>query len=380
MAYTPPKIFGDLPLELVEQIIGVLDTRETPSFRALRQEPSSAITHADIQPLKCLSRTCHSLRDLIVDRLFQTAVLNIDIQSNRKMQLHWKSELCAFQDFLTRDKLPHHLRSVVVQFNLQTPMGRKVRLNKGFAGHVCSTIVRLYKPETLTVVIPPALIPYLAPHGYPRPEHDDAWSSNTSSHVLTCVRSSKSPTMPTDSNLHPHLGLWKGRYSSITLNEASSINMYHSYEYYLKKPPSLFSSRQFQLSIQRDWHSWLREFTYIAIFPISSHVHDMFDILRDLYRLEILSVQFAREEFFSDLPQTGKPHFADLWEDFHECYRVALRFARHMSSLYRLRLFESLDWHKYAEIIKPDVQVFLRGWTFYDGSWKKPTGAMNFFS
>ena len=54
MAYTPPKILGDLPLELVEQIIDLLDTGETPSFQALRQEPSSAITHADIQPLKCL--------------------------------------------------------------------------------------------------------------------------------------------------------------------------------------------------------------------------------------------------------------------------------------------------------------------------------------
>lgn len=374
MAYPPPKIFGDLPLELVEQIIGVLDTRETPSFRALRQEPSSAITRADIQPLKCLSQTCHSLRSLIVHRLFQTAVLNVDIQLSRKMQLHWKSEPCAFRDFLTRNKLPHHLRSVVVQFNVQTPIDPKVRLNKGFAGHVCSTIVRLYKPETLKVVIPPTLIPYLAPHGYPRPEHDDAWSSNTSSHVLTCVRSSESATMPTDSNLHPHPGLWKGRYSSIILNEGSSIDMYHSYEHYLRKPPSLFSSRHFQLSIQRDWHSWLREFTYIAIFPIHSHVSDIFDSLLYLDRLEILSVQFARAGFLSDLPLTCCPPFADPYEDFYGCYRVALRFAHHMSSLHRLRLFQSLDWHKDAEEIEAETKAFLPGWTFHHGTWKKPTG------
>lgn len=368
MAYPPSKIFGDLPLELVEQIIGVLDTRETPSFRALRQEPSSAITRADIQPLKCLSRTCHSLRSLIVHRLFQTAVLNVDIQLSTKMQLHWKSEPCAFRDFLTRNKLPHHLRSVVVQFNVRTPMGPKVRLNKGFAAHVCSTIERLYKPETLKVVIPPALIPYLAPHGYPRPEHDDAWSSNSSSHVLTCVRSSESATMPINSHLHPHSGLWKGRYSSITLNEGSSIDMCDSYKYYLKKPPSLFSSRQFQLS------TWLREFTYIAIFPVYSHVSDIFGNLYYLDRLEILSVQFARAGFLSDLPLTGKPPFADPWEDFYRCYRVALRFAHRMSLRHRLRLFQSLDWHKHAEKIEAETREYLPEWTCHDGSWKKRTG------
>jgi len=389
MAYTPPKIFGDLPLELVERIIDVLDARESPSSRALWQEPSSAVTHADIQPLKGLSRTCHSLRSLIVDRLFQTAVLNVDVQLNRKMHLHWKSELCAFQDFLARNKLSHHLQSVVVQFIVQTPTGRKIHLNKGFAGHICSTIMHLHKPETLTVIIPPSLMPYLAPHGYPGPEHDDAWASNTSPHVLTCVRSSESPTMQTDFNLHPHLELWKVHYSSITLNEASSIRMYGSYEYSFKKPLSLFDSRHFQLLIQREWHCWLREFGYIAIFPVALHVHKMFWILRDLHRLEVLSVRFAptaSNTIFSDPPQIGRRHVSKLWVDFRECYWEALEFVRDMSLSHRLKLFRSLDWQNYAGTIKSDVEVFLQEWTFCGDSWSKPTrenetdaGAMSSF-
>jgi len=221
MAYTPPKSFGDLPLELVEQIIDVLDTGETPSSRALRQEPSSAITHADIQPLKCLSRTCHSLRSLTVDRLFQTAVLNVDVHLDKKMHLHRKPELCAFQDFLARHRLSHRLRSVVVQFIVQTPMGRRIDLNKGFAGSLCSEIVHLHEPQTLTIIIPPSLMPYLAPHGHPGPEYDPTWDFHAPSHVLTCVRSSGSPAMQMDSNMHHYSGLWKDRYSSIILNEAS---------------------------------------------------------------------------------------------------------------------------------------------------------------
>lgn len=373
MASTPLKGFGHLPLELLEQILDILDPGETPSFRALRQEPSSVITHADIQPLKCLSRTCHSLRRVIVERLFQTAVLSFDVSLNRKVRLHWKSELCAFQDFLVRNKLRLHLRSVVVQFIVQTPMRWKIHLNKGFAGNICSTIMHLHKPETLTVIIPPSLLPYLAPHGCPEPEHDEGWISNAPSHVLTCVRFSESPA---DFNLHSHLGLWKDRYSSITLNEASWINMFSSYDYYLKNPYSMFSSRQFQHLIQSDWHCWLREFTYIAIFPIAIHVHDMFEILRDLHRLEVLAVKFGPDpnEVSSGLTPIPKCHVSDLWGEFQECYWEALGFAGEMCFSHRLRLFRSLDWRNHAERMQLNVEMYLEEWIFCDDSWRKPTG------
>lgn len=373
MASTPSNSFCHLPLELLEQIFDILDTGEAPSSRALRQEPSSAITRADIQPLKCLSRTCHSLRRLIVDRLFQTAVLSFDVSLNRKMRLHWKPELCAFQDSLARNKLPLHVRSVVVQFIVQTPMRWKMHLNKGFAGNICSTIMHLHRPETLTVIIPPSLSPYLAPHGYPGPEHDEERTSNAPSHVLTCVRFSESPTY---FNLHPHLGLWKDRYSSITLNEASWIKMYSSYDYYLKNPYSLFGSRQFQHLIQHDWHCWLQEFTYIAIFPIAIHVLEMFRILRDLHRLEVLAVKFGPDpnEVSSDPTPIPKCHVSDLWGEFHECYWEALGFASDMSRSHRLKVFRSLDWQNHAERMKLDVEMLLEDWIFCDDSWRKPTG------
>jgi len=386
MAYTPPKSLGDLPLELVERIIDVLDARETPSTRSLRQQSSSAITHTDIPPLKCLSRTCHSLRGLIMDRLFQTAVLNVDVQLNRKMRLHWNSELSVFQDFLARHKLSRHLRSLVVQFIVQTPICRKVDL-KGFAGHICSMIMHLHKPETLTVIIPPPLMPYLVPHGYPGPAHDEAWISNAPPHVLTCTRSAESPIMQTDVNLHPHLGLWKHCYSSITLSEAST-RIYGPNQYYRKNQPSLFGSRQFQLLIKCDWHCWLREFGYIATFPITLHVHKIFGILRDLHCLEALVVQFAPTKsniIFSDTPLIGRHHVSDFG-DFSKCYREALQFVREMSLSHRLKLFRSLDWQNYAGTIKPEVELYLQDWTFSGDNWRKPTredetdvGAMSSF-
>ncbi len=313
-----------------------------------------------------------------MDRLFQTAVLNVDVQLNSKMRLHWNSELSAFQDFLARYKLSRHLRSLVVQFIVQTPMCHKIDLNKGFAGHICSTIMHLHKPETLTVIIPPSLMPYLVSHGYLGLADVDAWISNAPPHVLTCTRSTESPIMQTDVKLHPHLGLWKDCYSSITLSEAST-RIYGPYYQYPNNPPSLFGSRQLQLLIKRDWHCWLREFGYIAMFPIILHVHKIFGILRDLHCLEVLVVQFA--------PTKSNTIFSDSdFGDFTKCYREALQFVREMSLSHRLKLFRSLDWRNYAGTIKPDVEVYLQDWTLSGDSWRKPTredetdvGAMSSF-
>lgn len=150
--------------------------------------------------------------------------------------------------------------------------------------------------------------------------------------------------------------------------------MYDSYEYYLKGPPSLFGSRQIKRLIQQDWHRWLREFAYIAIFPVAIHVQTMFEILRDLHGLEVLTVKFGAEsnEFFPDLTRR-KCHFTDLWAEFHDCYYEALLFAHETSFSHRLKLFRSLDWRKYAGKMELDVEMYLPDWTFCDDSWRKPT-------
>ena len=375
-AKATPKTLGDLPLELVERIVDFLDVEEKPSSRSIRQEPSSAIIYSDTQPLKCLSTTCRSLRKLTMDKLFKFMVLKMYAQMDIQMDPYRRTEIKEFMNFVARNRLHLRVQSVVVQFILQTSMGQ-IDLNEGFAGHVCSQIMDLLEPETLTIVTPPSIMPYLAADGYLGPDQADDWAFDTPLHVLTCTRPSKLPTSETGWIMSRQQGSWEGPWSSITLNEGSSIKVYSSYEYYLKRTPSLFRSRSFQRLIRWNWSSTLRSFEYIAIFPIAPHIHEAFRILRSLDLLEVLSVQFAphgSSDIISDNERIGKCQISDLWMEFYDCYVEALRFVSEMSNNFQMKMFRSLDWSDYCtrEMIKPELEEYLQDWTLDGNCWTKP--------
>ena len=362
------KSLKDLPVELVELVIDFLDV-ESPSSRSLRQEPSSQIYRSVVQPLKCLSVTCRSLRNITVPILFKYMVLNIQVRFDNLINPYRRTDITDAVDFISRARLQPHIKTVVVEFILLTSNGR-TDLNEGFASNVCSQIMDLFEPQALTIVMPPSLTPYLALDGFLGPDQNDGWAFDIPIQVLTCRRTSSKPALQNGQIISRQQGCWEGPWSSVTINEASSVSVYSSYEYYLKRTPSFFRSRHTQRLLRWDWSKTLRHFEYIAIFPIAPHIREVFKILRNLHCLEVLSVQFAPHEssdIISNPVRLGKCQISDLWMEFGECYMEAFCFASEMRVAHELRMFENLDWPEYKHQIylkdtNAQLEEYMQGW------------------
>ena len=372
---TTPISLGDVPLETLERILDFLDAEEAPSSCSLLVEPSKSIYRSEIQPLKCLSLTCAAMRKIIIPRLFGHLVLKIHVQVGDQegptRPADIDSPMCFFNSY--RSLL--YIKTVVIEFILLTSVGQ-TEINKGFAAQICGRVMDTLKPQTLRILTPPSLMPYLAIDGYSVPSQDEGWAFDAPLHVLSCERSSESP--PGSQVISHQDELCGGRWfcwSSMILNEGSSIKCYSSYEYFHKRPPSLLRSRHVQRLFRWNLSETLRKFEYIAIFPIAPHIREAFRVLQNLHCLEVLSVQFgphASSEVLSNVERLGKCQLSDLWMEFRECYVEALRFVSEMSTVHRLNTFRPLDWSQYASQIPAGVEEYMPDWTFDGSCFSKP--------
>lgn len=375
-AAEPPGSLGHLPVEIIDSIINFLDHEQRPSSRTLRHEPSVAICESEVAPMKCLSGTCHSLRKLIFPKLFQFLVLRIHVRIDNQVDPYRRADVDDVVRFIARHRML--VKSVVAIFTSRTTVF-PTEVNKGFAARLCSQIKEQFEPEILTIAIPPSIIPYLAIGGHLIPSQDESWAFDIPLHVLSFSRTPGQPNRAQEhSNLHG--ACWDSQWTSLTLNEGSSIKAYSSYEYYLKRPPSLFGSRHMQRLLRWNWSNTLHNLEYIAIFPIATHIRQVISALRSLHSLEVLSVQFGPHEsstIMSNFERLGKCDIPDLWMEFRECYVEIFRFIGEMS-IASLRAFKSLDWSQYSSQIVNMPEEFIPNWTLDIGYWTKPakTGEM----
>ena len=364
--------FGNLPTELVQRVIFFLDSDQTPSVQNLLHEPSSSVVSSGNQPLKCFSQTCHSLRSLVMTSLFRFINLRISIANDYTADVVIQSLL----EFVAKYRL--HVCSVAIWFLLDEAVTIET-VPKGFAGLICSRIIRALDLETLTVIARPLLFPYLIRNGrWNQQRQDDTWAFDIPLQILSCSRSSMEQFSETSDRSARLCTTWEGPWSSVTLNEGASVKIYSCYEYYLKTTPSMFTyEAAFLPHIQQHWSTSLRNFTFIAIFPLSNHMDTVYQKLRFLDNLESFTVQFTPSEasdILSDTERIGKCQMSDLWMEFRECLVYTLEFALEMSIVRKLSTLTFLDWYRYdtAAMLMPHCESTLSGWTSNNGCWKKP--------
>lgn len=358
---------GHLPTELIQRIVFFLDSDQGPSSQKLCREPSSSLVASEHRPLKCLSLTCHSLRYLVISSLFRFTSIEIVVDDFLS-----RATLKNFLDFAAKNRL--RIRSVATWFVLQGSSPEFSHFS--FAAGICSGIVHALEPVTLTIIAPPIVLPQLSFHSHRSVRPVDDWAFDAPLHVLNYSRTSTEQARAKRDHVALRSGGWESSWSSTTLNEGSSIKVYGSYEYYLKTAPSVFTYSPF--SGPMPWSDSLRSFTYIAVFPTSTHVRKIYENIGSLHNLQDLSVQFAPTEessILSDPERIGKCQISDCWMEFHECLLRTLRFASAQSSVHKLTTLTFLDWCRYdtATSIMPDLVNYLRDWTSEnDGCWKKP--------
>lgn len=115
-------------------------------------------------------------------------------------------------------------------------------------------------------------------------------------------------------------------WTSILLNEGSSTRVYKTYEFFLKRPPSILGSL---LGCEESPNDEplvppsVRSFSYVAMFPLSSHFNSLVD---HLPRLDHLYLQLVpRNDILDNKEEMAHIQAGDLWMERNTCYSLVMR-------------------------------------------------------
>lgn len=115
-------------------------------------------------------------------------------------------------------------------------------------------------------------------------------------------------------------------WTSILLNEGSSTRVYKTYEFFLKRPPSILGSLLGCEEAPNDEPlipPSVRSLSYIAIFPLSSHFNSLVNHLPQLDNLYLQLV--PRNDILDNREEMRNIQVSDLWMERNTCYSLVMR-------------------------------------------------------
>lgn len=115
-------------------------------------------------------------------------------------------------------------------------------------------------------------------------------------------------------------------WTSILLNEGSSTRVYKTYEFFLKRPPSILGSLLGCEEFPNDEPlvpPSVRSFSYVAIFPLSSHFNSLVTHLPQLDNLYLQLV--PRNDILDNKEEMAHIQVSDLWMERNTCYSLVMR-------------------------------------------------------
>lgn len=358
----------DLPPEILSQVFEYL-TEPVPSERMLFEEPHKGMLCAAPAAsdehsrgnddgwrfsgdLKSISQINKKWRSFVLPILFRSVVwqppvtsLNVfDLQPIPLLQFLMKNDLVPYvttftlmiyfyEDEIDPAQVPHQLRPSDLEW-------------------LWDQLFSVIDPLRFTIIAPPTTLAGLLNRML---FLDDAWSFDIPYHVLSLARPSRETkhgaqsdfdpglsTLPPHSPLEtsspharssypsggavpaPPCPLFTHRpWTSILLNEGSAIRAYQTYEFFLRQPPSMLSAL---LGIgeypnnQPLLPPTIVDFNYIAIFPLASHVHQLFQHLPRVDRLFVQLTPRPGNEVLQDHAAMRKIDRGDLWMERNTAY------------------------------------------------------------
>jgi hypothetical protein len=364
---------ADLPPEILSQIFSYLYS-PAPSDSVLHEQPhgdmlrgnlataensstqltgsqSGASTH-----LKCISRVSRQWRTIILPTLFSSVLWRPQMTSLSASNL----DPVPMLHFIQENGLNRHVTTFTLAVDFAENELDAVKLPRQTLPSdlelVWNHIFAVIDPLRFTIIAPPTTLAaflnrmlFLA----------DAWSFDIPYHILSLARPTREGkhTEPEKSDLSVDLsklslaGTAKRRetpsgpastvntchkevlvpsplftlrpWTSILLNEGSSIRAYQTYEFFLRQPPSMLSAL---LGIGEYPNNepllppTITDFNYIAIFPLASHIHTL---LLHLPRLDRLFVQLTprpSNQILQDQHAMRNIDMADLWMERNTAY------------------------------------------------------------
>ena len=296
----------NLPPELLEQIISILTEGETLSTKLLHEEPSDALLQSGYHPLKDFSLACRATRQLCFLSLF--SAIKVDLNNADE-----------FLRFAETNSLFRRVDSLLLY------PGLSLQTHEFSSRNVWLPMVRVINlalPSVVTVVLTTSLFQKVVPYEL---NLSDEWAFRIPCQVLQLrmPRDLAALSKPSREALESQNLFQIREWTHCTFNQGSFINVYSSYEYFLKNFPSIFNPRDYSevgRKMTDGGFANLTSLDYIAIFPID-HLYSFSRCLGSMKKLKCLRVQFAptlSNNVLDDPVAMGKCQPGDLWLEFEE--------------------------------------------------------------
>ncbi|TLS20945.1 uncharacterized protein PpBr36_10673 [Pyricularia pennisetigena] len=399
-AVLPQTSLSELPNELLSHILGFLDSRPLSESRLHDVTPPyGKHGRVDSAALKSCSLVNRRWRAAVLPLLFR----HVQWPVAREVLLGLEDDgdpvaSIPTLDFIRSHNLQYHVRtfSMLVEDNVasnagfrdaaESPQGQThgsgsdstewTTYNQDY-NWFWDAVFELVNPLRFTIVTTPQMLALL----FARSIYvGDSWSFGPQLHVLSLSRESRrakagssgeytalssgstNPTPEPASGPYPttspkttlkHIPctLFTARpWTKLLLNEGPSVRVYSSYEFFLKRPPSILGAL---LGCERYPNDQplippsVSDLSYVAAFPLSTHVGTL---VRNLPVLERLFVQLVPREGRHDV--LGDPVLmrnvdpSDLWTERNSAYQLfigAILRGLWSENWNSLRVFESGD-------------------------------------
>ncbi|KAG4440683.1 hypothetical protein IFR05_003829 [Cadophora sp. M221] len=384
-----------LPNEILSQIFGYLDTLPPSySIEALHDEPKPDITSSDDHPLKSSSLVSERWREISKPVLFKHAQFIVRKHPSGRVTL--SQQIKPFLDFVSSNSL-HAIRSFTLLSHecgvTDDPQG-EYRLNN--PANFWFSLFQVIDPIDLLIVAAPEALGALTSC---RVYLTEAWNFDCPCHYLRLQRKTEASTVRlgaavpdkalnvtsdsqadglmdnTSANLSSSTSSGQGSlrnhhsnasalfairpWDKLLLNEGSFIKAYATYEFWLRKAPSVNLIGSATPTDKAQISPTIRDMSYIAMFPMCNHFADLTE---NLPRLDRLYCQLVpRNEILSDPRKMVQVESEDLWMERNASYAALMRelFNSPPSNNYQhLKIFESGDaadraaWGMAVEYVK----------------------------
>ncbi|KAB5554441.1 F-box domain-containing protein [Coniochaeta sp. 2T2.1] len=416
MADAPATTFDALPPELVSHIFSFLDS-PAPSELQLREQPNpSALSSPSDTHLKSVSRVSKRFRAIVSPLLFRHIIWPFD-----RWDLVYPGPKPGFEfdaagnfidlpllSFIRENGLGWCVQSITLavsgQYRLAAPgwtsRWRQHSARSEDTNWLWKLLFKEMDPKRITIIALPRMLASLLSRMI---FLGDAWTFRDQYHILSLDRrtpeslerwkpapppsSSRETPVENETTTPPSssepwgdptkpiktvlftIRPWK----SVLLNEGSSHRVYKTYEFFLKRPPSILGSLLGCEEAPNDEPlipPSVRSFSYIAIFPLSSHFNSL---VNHLPKIDNLYVQLVpRNSILDDKEEMRNIQVGDLWMERNTCYSLVMRalFGAEMGIGFddeninpdngwnTLKVFESGDaadreaWHMAVEYVR----------------------------
>ncbi|OLN86455.1 hypothetical protein CCHL11_06338 [Colletotrichum chlorophyti] len=335
-----------LPNEILAQIFSHLD-RPAPSDTRLHDQPSSFMLQNPFfdRDLKTSSLVCKRWRGAVLPLLFRHVVWTFDrFELPLIEETGSPASAIDFLAFLRANNLTNYVKTLTMfvedgMGGLSTGGASSAELMEtGFANKASYSedynwlwrvMFDHIDPLRLTIIASPRVLAQLLSHK----------KTVTTSYKSTAKPSSSSPSSSSSSSSKQKPSS-KGSYQkrvpcdlftirpwqALLLNEGSSTRVYKTYEFYLKRPPSILGALLGAEEFPNDEPlvpPTVRDFSYVAIFPLSTHFNTL---IMNIPRLDRLFVQLVpRNDILQDADEMRNIEISDLWMERNTAYSMLFR-------------------------------------------------------